>query len=216
VTISRWRRIRFHWLFLSQKGLRALPNPRITFGRCFDDDFSVGINSVFVDYFLVNRGWQLFQIHASPLKGVSVMIFQSAPTLFSLTEGHELFRLHASSLKGVSLMIFQLEPNPFSLTEGCELFLLHTSPLEGVSVTISKSAPTPFSLNFYESTASTSDSASYIWKVFRWWFPSRYPHHFHWFFMSQQGLRALPNPRVTFGRCFGDDFLVGINFISVD
>jgi len=67
-------RLHFHWLFLSQQGQRPLPNPRVTFGICFGDDFPVSTDSVFVDFFLVNRGWQLFRIHSSPLKGVSVLI----------------------------------------------------------------------------------------------------------------------------------------------
>jgi hypothetical protein len=70
----------FHWLFLSQQGLRALPNPRVTIGRCFGDDFRVGSDAVFVDYFCVNRGYGSSRIHASHLESVSLMISQSALT----------------------------------------------------------------------------------------------------------------------------------------
>jgi len=73
-------RLRFRWLFLSKQGLRALPNQSVTFGRFFGDDFPVGFDSVFVDFFWVKRGWQLFRIHASPLKVVSVMISESTTT----------------------------------------------------------------------------------------------------------------------------------------
>jgi hypothetical protein len=79
----------------------------------------MGINSIFVDFFRVNKGCERFQIHASPLEGFSVMIFQSTSTLFSLT--------------------------------------------------------------FSESTR----------------------------------LRALPNPRITFRRCFGDDFPVSTYFVFI-
>jgi hypothetical protein len=51
--------------FLSQQGLQALLNPRVTFGRCFGDDFLVGYDSVFVDYFSVNRGCERFQNNTS-------------------------------------------------------------------------------------------------------------------------------------------------------
>jgi hypothetical protein len=32
-------------------GLGALTNPRVTFGRCFVDDFLVGTDSVLVEFF---------------------------------------------------------------------------------------------------------------------------------------------------------------------
>jgi hypothetical protein len=37
-------------------GVWALPNPRVTFGRCFGDDFWFCSNSVVVDYFWFNKG----------------------------------------------------------------------------------------------------------------------------------------------------------------
>jgi len=51
-------------------------------------------------------------------------------------------------------------------------------------------------------------SRRYLWKVFRWRFLSRHRHHFRWPFLSQQGLRALMNPRVTCESGFIDDFWV--------
>jgi hypothetical protein len=85
VTISQSAPTPFSLTFLSQQGLQALPNPRVTFGRCFGDDFPVGYDSVFVDYFLVNRGCERFRIKASLLEGFSVTISQLASTPFSLT-----------------------------------------------------------------------------------------------------------------------------------
>jgi hypothetical protein len=72
--------LNLHWLFLSQQGLGALMNPRVTFGSCFVHDFRVRTDSVFVDFFFVNRACERFRIHASPLEGVSVMLSESAPT----------------------------------------------------------------------------------------------------------------------------------------
>jgi hypothetical protein len=73
LTISKSTPTPFSLTIMSQQGLRALPNPRVTFGSCF------------VDFFLVNSSCATSKIHASPLEGVSVMIFQSPPTPFSLT-----------------------------------------------------------------------------------------------------------------------------------
>jgi len=44
-----WRS--FHSQFLSQQGLGALTNPRVTFGTCYVDDFPVDTDSVFVEFF---------------------------------------------------------------------------------------------------------------------------------------------------------------------
>jgi len=74
----------FCWLFLSQQGLRALSNPRVTFERCFGDDFWVGTDSVFIDLLWVNKGCKL-RIHASPMEVVSVRISEATTTQFSLT-----------------------------------------------------------------------------------------------------------------------------------
>jgi hypothetical protein len=98
----------FCWLFLSQQGLAAIPNPCVTFVRCFSDDFRVDSDIVFVDYFWVNKGCGRSRIHESPLEVISLSFmwqqgrralsnpritfrrffgddFQSAPTPFSLT-----------------------------------------------------------------------------------------------------------------------------------
>ena len=78
-------RLSFHSHFLSQKGLRALPNARFTFERCFREDFWVGSDSVCVDYFLVNRGCWSWRIHAPPLESVLLMISKSVVAWFSCT-----------------------------------------------------------------------------------------------------------------------------------
>jgi hypothetical protein len=40
----------------SKRALGVLRNPRVTFGRCFSDDFGVGRDSAFVAYFSIKRG----------------------------------------------------------------------------------------------------------------------------------------------------------------
>ena len=75
----------FPWLFLSQQGLCALTNPCVSSGNSFGDDFLVGNETVFLDYFLVNRGYVLWRIHASALEIVSVMNSVSVETQVSLT-----------------------------------------------------------------------------------------------------------------------------------
>jgi hypothetical protein len=83
---------------------------------------------------------------------------------------------------------------------------------------ISQVAPTPFSLTFSESTGaiSSSESTRRLWKLFRWWFPSRQRHCFRWIFLSKQGLRALTNPHVTCGSGFFDYFLFDSALVFVD
>jgi hypothetical protein len=65
-------------------GLGELTNQRITFGRCFVDDFPVGTDLVFIDFSLVSKGCERFRMHASPLKGVPVRISESEATQFLL------------------------------------------------------------------------------------------------------------------------------------
>jgi hypothetical protein len=101
------QRLSFPWLFLSQNGLCAVTNPcvitRNSFGDdfwvdndlvfldylwvnkgCFGDDFWVRSDSVFLDYLWVNKGCMGWRIQASTLQAVSVMIFESTATQFSL------------------------------------------------------------------------------------------------------------------------------------
>jgi hypothetical protein len=89
--------------------------------------------------------------------------------------------------------------------------------LEGVSVRIFHPVSTPFSLSFssqkgcecFQIHASPLEGVSV--RIFQ---PVSTP--FSLSFSSQQGLRALPNPRVSFGRCFGDDFPGSTDSIFVD
>jgi hypothetical protein len=83
---------------------------------------------------------------------------------------------------------------------------IHASLLKGVSVMISESTSTKFSLTISEwiGDMGADESARHLWKLFRW------------LFLSQQGLRALPNPRVAFSWCFGDDFHVSTDSVFVD
>jgi len=64
---------------------------------------------------------------------------------------------------------------------------------------ISELAANKFSLTISSSTGVVSGDKSTCWP-----------------FLSQQGLRAFPSPRLTFQRCLGDDFWVGSDSIFVD
>jgi len=101
----------FHWLFLSQHGLRALPNSRITFGSFFGDDFPVGTDSIFVHFFWNNKGYQglwatlnprlTFERSISDDFGVDsdVVFFY----YFWVNRGYGRWRIYASPLEIVSL-----------------------------------------------------------------------------------------------------------------
>jgi len=159
--------LHFCWLFLSQQGLWALPNPHVTFGCCF------------IDCFLVNSSCGVFTSTCYLWK-----VFQ-----WWFSSWHRLrFRWPFLSQQGLRALL-----NPcvtfgscfidfFWVNSGCEHFHIQASPLEGVSVTISHPAPTPFSLTFSKS----------------------------------RGLPALLNTRVTFERCFVDDFWGGSDLVFVD
>jgi len=75
----------FPLLFLSQQGLWALSNPCASSGSSFGDDFWVGSDSVFIDYFRVNRRCVHWRIHTSALEAVSVMISWLTATQVSFT-----------------------------------------------------------------------------------------------------------------------------------
>ena len=88
--LFRWRfpnrhRLSLCWLFLSEQGLRALSNHGVTFGMFLGDDFGVGSEPVFVDYLWVNMGCGSWQIHASPLESILLMISEMSMSQFSLT-----------------------------------------------------------------------------------------------------------------------------------
>jgi len=174
--LFRWwfpspHRLSFRWLFLRKQELRALSNPRVTFGRCLGDDFWVGSDLVFVDLFWVNRGCERFWIHASPLEGVSVIISESAATQLSLT---------ISALPNPRLTFGRFLGDYFPVgtdlvfvdffwgNRGCEHFRIHASPLEGVSIIIYESAATQLSLTISESIGAVSADKSmhHLWNRF--------------------------------------------------
>jgi len=127
----------FHWVFLNQQGLRALPNPRVTFGRCFGDDFAVSTDSIFVDFFWVNRGCELFWIHTSPLE-VVLLIFLSQQGLRALPNQRVTFgRCFGDDFPAGSDSVFV---NFFWVKRGCERWWIQASPVEAVSLTISDSS----------------------------------------------------------------------------
>jgi len=152
----RQRRLKFRRILLSQQRFRAPTNPCVIPWSSFSDDFSVVINSVFHEYFLVNRG--------------------------------------------------------------CVRQGIHVSALETVSVTIYESAGTQISSTIFESTGAMCayESMHQLWKQFRWSFLSRQRHSFPWLFKSQEGLRSLTNPCMSFGSYFGDDFLVGDDLVFLE
>jgi hypothetical protein len=79
------RRLSFPWLFISQQGLCALTNPWVTSGNIFGDDFWEGSDSVFLDYFWVNRCCVRWGFHVSSLEAVLEGNSEWAATQFSLT-----------------------------------------------------------------------------------------------------------------------------------
>jgi hypothetical protein len=205
----------FRSLFLSQQGLRALMNPRVTFGSGFIDDFWVDSGLVFFYYFWIKRGYVPLQIQASLVEDVSLKISKSAPTLFLLTISEstgavrasestchlwKLFRSWFLSLQQLGFRwLFFSQERLGALTNSHVTF-------GTVSVMILELIVVQFSLTVSKSTGArhATKSTRHLLKFF------------HWLFLSQQGLRALPNPRVTIGRCFGDDFRVGSDAVFVD
>jgi hypothetical protein len=97
--ISSLQWLSFCWLFLGQQGLCALMNPSITCCSGFTDDFLVGKDSIFINYFSVNRDCMPWRINVSPEKAVSEIIYESSATQFSLTisESTEVVCYHEST-----------------------------------------------------------------------------------------------------------------------
>jgi len=176
-------------------------NPRVTCGSSFVDCFWFVYGLVFVDYFWIKRGRVLSRIQASLMEGVSLLISESAPTpfllLFSKSKGAasasestchlwKLFRWWFLSLQRLSFRWL------FVSHRGFERWWIHASPLEVVSLTFSEST----------GAVGAKESTRHFWNRFRWWFRSQHGLSFHWLFVSNQGLGALTNPRVTFESCF--------------
>ena len=142
--VFRWwfpsrHRLCFRWLFRSQQGLRALLNPRVILGRCFGDDFPVATDSLFVDVFLANKGCELFLIHASPLKVVSLTFSESTRAENASKSTRHLWNVFWWRFPaGTESVLVDF----FWDKRGCGLFWIHASPLKGVSVMISEAAVT--------------------------------------------------------------------------
>jgi hypothetical protein len=60
------------------------------------------------------------------------------------------------------------------------------------------------------------ESMRKLWKQFWWSFLSRHQLRFSRLFLSQQGLRALMNPFICSGSCFGNDFWVHNDSVFLD
>jgi hypothetical protein len=177
--------------------------------------------------FYVNRGCKRWWIHASPVEAVWLTISESTVDQFSLTISEStgvgvLTNTRVTYGSGFADDFWVCSGSIFVdylwIKRGCVLSQIQASPVEGVSLMISESAPTLFLLNFSKSTGATSASeyTHHLCKVFRWWFLSRQRLSFHWLFLTQKGLWALTNPRVTFGICFGDDYGVGRGLVFID
>jgi len=206
--VFRWQfpsrhRLRFRWLFLSQHVLAAIPNPRVTFEKCFGDYLRVDSDVVFVDYFWVNRGWGRWRIHASPLEVFSLTFSESTGVASANESTRHLWKRFCWRFRSLQRLTFCLHllnqkwlcalTNPgvncrkcfvddFKVNRGFDRFQIHASLLEAVSVTIS----------------------------------SQYRICFCGLFLSQQGLKAIMNPRITFERCFGDYLWVDSDVVFVD
>jgi hypothetical protein len=76
--------VQFSLTVSKSTGAGALKNPHVTFGTCFVHDFPGATDSIYVDFFLVNRGCEHFRIHASPLESVSFTVAETTVAPFSL------------------------------------------------------------------------------------------------------------------------------------
>ena len=221
------QRLSFPWLFLSQQGLCALPNPHVTFESCFVDDFWVYNDSVSVDYFWVHRGCVRSVIHSSPVKAVSLTISESSATQISLSISDWTRALCADEFKSYLLKWFRwyfwfcsdsVFVDYFWVNSGFVCWQIHALLVEAVLMTICESSATQFSLTISESTEAlcSAESKHHLWMLFRWWFLSRQRLRFCWLFLIHQGLWALTNPHVTCGSGFVHDFWVGSDLVFVD
>jgi len=178
----RWGFLNRQWLsfprlFLSQQGLCALKNPRVTCGSGLVDDFQGDNDSIFLDYILLNRGCVLSRIHTSHVEAFSMMISESAATQFSLAIFESLGAVcnDESSLDHWKQFRWwfldrQWLSSPWLFLTQQELYVLtnssvtcgscrynrgyvhcriHTSLLEDVSLMISKSTVTQFFADYF-------------------------------------------------------------------
>jgi hypothetical protein len=99
----------------------------------------------------------------------------------------------------------------FRVNRDCVRWRIHASDLEALSLMVYESAATQLSVMFFESTGTVRADETRFWLGMqsRWWFLSRQWLSFHLRFQSQQGLCALPNPRVSLGSTVVYGFWVG-------
>jgi hypothetical protein len=75
----------FRWWFSSQQGLCARTNPSLSWRCSLVHAFWVGSDSVFACDFRVNRDFVRWQIHATTVEAMSLVVFESATTQHSVT-----------------------------------------------------------------------------------------------------------------------------------
>jgi hypothetical protein len=216
--LFRWRfpsrhRLHFHWLFLSKQGLRALMNQRVTCGSGFVDYFWFGSGLVFVDYFWIKRG-VLSRIQASPMEGVPLTISELVPTPFSFTFSKSIGVASASkstrhlwnlvrwwfmTLQRLSFCWLFLSQQGLWALRNPQIFGIGFSDDFGVG-----RGPIFITVSKWTGAGRADESTRNLWTLFPW------------LFLSQQGLQALPNPCVTFGKIFRWYFPVGTDSILVD
>jgi len=125
--------------------------------------FSVDIDSVFLDYFLVDRGYMHWRIHTSPVEAISVMICESAATQFTLTISDSTGALCTDESKR-------------HLWKRFRWWFLSRHWLSFPWLFLSQQA------------VCVNKSRHHLWKQFHSWFLSRQQLSFCWLFLSQQWL----------------------------
>jgi hypothetical protein len=181
----------FHWLFLSQQGLRAVLNPRAS---------PLGGVSVMIFESTVTQFWLTISESSRPVGAGE-----------STCHMWNQFRWWFQIQQWLNFHWLVLSHRGFGRWQ------IHASPLADVSLMISQLAPTKFSLTFPDSigAASASKCTLHLCKMFRWAFLSRKRLSFYWLFLRQQGMWALTNPRVTCGCDVVDDFGVDSGLVFI-
>jgi len=167
--VFQWRfpkehRLRLRWLFLSQLGLRALPNPRVTFGSCFVD-FSESTGAVWADESILHLWKQFRGLFLSAFRLNFPWLFMSPQRLCGLTNP---FVTSENSFGGYfrvgSDSVF-LES--FWVNMGCVGWRIYGSPVKAVLGAVYEWAATHFSLTVYESTGAvwSDESIRHLWTI---------------------------------------------------
>jgi len=187
----------------------------------------VSSDSVFIDDFWVNKGCMSWWIHASTMKAISLIIFESAATQFSLTiyettgavSADESMRQPWKPFCWQFLSRQRLSFRWWFLSQQGLCAPMNPSVSHGSSfIDIFELVATQFSLTISESirVVCADESMRQPWKQFRWWFLSWQRLSFYWRFMRQQGLCPLTNPCTSHGSSFVDNFWVDNDSVFVD